>query len=355
MSFLKFTPSVFVIGEDYEIVAMTEASGIISVIVGGEEYYEENSGVLSTERCFAKIKIPQYLLDREKKYTISFRECVNRKAYFSMLGDKLSESFDFKPITKETGVNIYHIADVHYHFDEAKRIAEFFGDDTDLFIFNGDIGEVETLNNYAAVLRFVGDVTGGRVPTVFVRGNHDTRGRLAELYTDYFPANDKKTYFTFKVGHLSGIALDCGEDKPDAHKEYNGVNIFEIYRRRELEFLRSLDGKYDFAVSHICPAQTSLTQGSQFDIERELYSEWNKELARLGIKFMLSGHVHKAYILEKNDAQSLLPHEYPVIVGSANDECGRLLGAAVTLKEKCAEVRFTDDNLTAVEKFVISF
>ena len=355
MSFLKFSPTVFAIGEEYEVVAVTDATGIIWLTVDGVDYYPENSGVLSTEKNFAKIRVSQTILDNSRTYTVNFRECINRKAYFSMLGKVESESFSFKPVTKTENIKIYHIADVHYHFEEAKNLAKYFGEDTDLLIFNGDIGEVETINNYIAVLRFVGEASKGKVPVVFVRGNHDTRGRLAELYADYFPTENKATYFTFKVGTLRGIALDCGEDKPDAHKEYNGVNIFEIYRRRELEFLRSLEGKYDFAVSHVCPAIAHEEAGSVFDIEREVYTEWNKELARLGIKFMLSGHFHRAYILEKNDARSLLPHEYSVIIGSANDDNGSLMGAALTLNENEVTVEFTDDSCLAVEKNTIRF
>lgn len=355
MSFLKFSPTVFVIGDEYEIAVTTEATGIIWLTVGGEDFYPENSGVLSTEKCFAKIRVPEKKLDASRAYTVNFRESLNRKAYFSMLGEREREEFDFRPLEKTEGINIYHIADVHYNFGEAKKIAKFFGENTDLFILNGDIGEVETVNNYMAVLRFVGDISCGRVPVLFVRGNHDTRGRLAELYTEYFPANGSKTYFTFKLGPISGIALDCGEDKPDAHKEYNGVNIFELYRRGELEFLRSLSGRYDFAVSHIPPAMVAESAGSQFDIEREVYSEWNKELSRLGVKFMLSGHFHKTFILEKNDSRSLLLHDYPVIVGSANDDVAKLLGAALTLNSDSVEVSFTDSEQKIREQANIKF
>lgn len=355
MSFLKFSPTVFVIGEEYEIAVTTEATGIIWLTVGGEDFYPENSGVLSTEKSFAKIRLPQNKLDTARAYTVNFRESLNRKAYFSMLAEREEESFGFKPLEKADGINIYHIADVHYSFGEAKKIARFFGRETDLFILNGDIGEVETVNNYMAVLRFVGDISCGRVPVLFVRGNHDTRGRLAELYTEYFPANGSNTYFTFRLGPLSGIALDCGEDKPDAHKEYNGVNIFEGYRKRELEFLRSLSGKYDFAVCHIPPAMAAEEEGSQFDIEREVYSEWNKELSRLGVKFMLSGHFHKTFILEKNDSRSLLPHDYTVIVGAANDDEGTLLGAALTLYKDSVEVRFTDSEEKITEEALVRF
>ncbi len=353
MSFLKCTPSVFVIGEEYEILVYTEKNGLAAIRIGEQTYFEENAGALSTEKNLAKIRIPQGLLDAAECYTVLFRESINRKAYYSVLGEWESCRFEFKPIKKTDGINIYHIADVHYRFDRGRALASYFGDGLDLLIFNGDIGEVETLDNYFEVAKFVGDASGGKIPVLFVRGNHDTRGRLAERFTDFFPADGKNTYYTFRVGPLRGIALDCGEDKPDARIEYGGVNAFESFRRRETEFLKGIEGKYDFAVSHICPAQATPNAGCQFDIEREVYTEWNRELERLGIKFMLCGHIHKAYILEKNDKRSLLPHEYPVIVGSACLEDGGLWGTALTLSGNEASVKFTDDKGDIHAEYII--
>ena len=54
----------------------------------------------------------------------------------------------------------------------------------------------ENERNYFDACCLLGAVTGGRIPVVLARGNHDTCGRLAERFTDYFPANGKKTYYT---------------------------------------------------------------------------------------------------------------------------------------------------------------
>ena len=32
---------------------------------------------------------------------------------------------------------------------------------------------------------------------------------------------------------------------------------------------------------------------------------------------MLCGHIHKAYVMHPGDGQSLLPHTFPIAVGSA--------------------------------------
>ena len=356
--FLRCTPSVFVIGDEYEILLWTKTNGVVFVRIGGKAFYEKNSGVLSSEKSIARIRVPQSVLDETKIYEIVFRETIQRKAYYSELSPEKTLSFAFKPLEKTEDIHVYHIADVHYHFETAIATASYFSDDTDLFVVNGDIGEVETEENYFEVAKFVGDIAQGRVPVLFVRGNHDTRGKLAERYIDIFPNNYGDTFFTFSLGCLKGVALDCGEDKRDYHLEYGGVNVFEVFRQRESAFLKSIsweeDGKIPFAVSHICPVFTTYEKGGVFDIERERYAEWNQELERLGIRFMLNGHMHRAHILDGTSKLNTLPHQYPVIIGSA---ClsDTLWGTALILNKDKMEVLFTDKDRKAQEKYQIVF
>lgn len=371
MSFLKCTPSVFVIGNEYEIIVNTQNNGIVWLEIDGKKYYEENSGVLSSEKNITKIRIPQNVLNETKAYSVVYRETINRKAYYSQMGDPQSVDFVFKPLTKTKDIHIYHVADVHYRFDMAQVACSYFGEDTDLFVVNGDIGEVETIENYEEVCKFVGEISKGEIPVIFVRGNHDTRGKLAEKFTDYFPANGKDTYFSFEIGCLNGVALDCGEDKIDEHKEYGameyfkadkpevygGVNVFSAFRQRQLAYLQSLkkdESKLTFAISHICPVMTTQTKGNSFDIERECYQAWNDNLERIGIKFMLCGHLHKAFILPSGDERSTLEHNYPVVVGSAVLGRENIYGAAITLNPNVMEVAFTDKDKVVVESYTLN-
>lgn len=363
MSFLKCKPTVYVIGNEYEIAVHAHKNGIIFVKVGGESYYTANNGCLSSEKSFAKIRVPQKALDSAKKYEIVFRETINRKSYFSEMGDAQTAEFEFKPIEKTDNINIYHIADVHYLYDVAKCNASYFGEECDLFVVNGDIGEVESEQNYYETSEFVGEISGGKIPVLFVRGNHDTRGKLAEKYGEYFPVQGAATYFTFEIGCIGGVALDCGEDKFDSNEAYNGTNIFEKYRREELKWLKGVKlpkKKYTLAVSHICPAWTSEKEGNLFDIERELYKEMTDELNRLKTNLMLCGHLHKIYVLEPNDTRSFQKHNFHIVIGSQLDNMNyknrtidRLYGTAVTLCGNEAKVSFTDQNKEVLESRVL--
>lgn len=359
MNFLKCLPSVFVIGNEYELLLTAKANGVFCVKIGGKTFYEENTGVLSSEKNFTKIRIPQQILNREKSYTVSFRETIIRRAYFSQFKEEESIEFKFKPIEKKNDIHIYHVADVHYHFDIAKKTCEYFGDDVDLFIVNGDIGEVETEENYFEVCRFVGDISRGEVPVLFVRGNHDTRGKLAEKFTDYFPANNKKTYYTFSVGCLQGVAIDCGEDKLDCNPEYGGVNTFEIFRKEEAEYLKTVEftdtNKITFAVGHFSPSLTTSQKGSIFDNDHTTYEAMAKELERMKLRFMVIGHFHQAFILNQDDERNQRPHSYPIVVGSAIEYREYLWGTAFILNQDGMEVLFTDQNKEVKEKYSFQF
>lgn len=367
MSFLRYNPSVCVIGNEYEIIVNAKENGLLSVRVAGETFEEDNTGCLYSEKSIAKIRVPQSALDQAKSYEVLYRKAIDRKAYFSEFGDEETATFAFKPLEKTEKIHAYHIADVHYNFDIALKTATFFGDELDLLIVNGDIGEVETEENYFEVAKFVGDVAKGELPVLFIRGNHDTRGKLAEKYADYFPTNGKATYFTFEVGCLAGVAFDCGEDKEDTHLHtdgrpvYNGCNNFKKFRIKETEWLKKVmlpTDKIPFVVGHIPPVHTTSHHGDVFDIERDLYAEWDNQFDRLGAKFMLCGHMHRAYVLLEDDARNTLPHTYPVIVGSAcyfGQQPMELWGTALTIDKDGALVQFTDQDQRVREEYAIKY
>lgn len=353
--FLICKPTVFVIDDEYEILAYANANGILSVVIDGVRYYEENAGTLYSEKRYAKIRVPQSVLNEAKAYTVCYRETVVRQPYHSQFKAEETQTFAFRPLEKTDGIHIYHVADVHYLFEDALKVGNYFGDELDFLVVNGDIGEVQTEQNYLDVISFVGELSRGEIPTLFVRGNHDTRGNLAEKYTDYFPANGKNTYFTFQLGALCGVVFDCGEDKPDENVEYGGSNAFEPFRRRQTAWLKKVNlpkDKIPFAVGHIIPVQTTFKASCIFDIEREIYTQWNADFERLGIKFMLCGHMHHAYLLTPNDERNLIAHNYPVVVGSKLIE-GDLWGTAITIENGVATVLFTDKNHEIKDKYEI--
>ena len=362
MKHLYCTPTVFVIGDEYEILLNTTAHGLAYVKVGDTLYYEENSGVLSSEKKIFKIRVPQKVLDKAKQYEVIFRRTKKRQSYYSTFHLPERLSINFKPLEKTENINIYHLADVHCAFDYARTTATYFGNDTDLFILNGDIAEVNKVKDYLSICKFLGEIAGGSIPMIFTRGNHDTRGNLAERYTDYFPSQGKNTFFEFNIGILSGVVLDGGEDKDDYGIEYDsskdtphellGTNRFSPYRKKQGDFLENLTLKnpIKFAISHLCPMMTTDKKGGYHDIEREEFLRWTKALEKMGVSFMLCGHDHKAYVLEKDDERNILPHEFPAIVGSKVEK-EDIVGTALIVNKNSLYAAFTDKNHNIREEF----
>ncbi len=365
--FLRCAPTVCALDGYYEILILTTDIGMALVEIGDKVYHETHSGVCVAEADFFKIRVPESVLDLAKEYTVVFRASKVKKSYFTEFEAHKCARFDFRPIEKTEGIRIYHVADVHYNFDLAKETVNYFGDGIDLFVINGDIAEAQEVSNYHDEIIFLDEIGGGRVPMVISRGNHDTRGRLAERYTDFLPAPNGNTYFTFTVGTLRGVVLDCGEDKNDSCPEYDntegvpekyrGLNRFSEFRHEQTDFLKTLADrgeKFDFAVTHVCPNMTTKNPGGKFDIEREIYTDWTRELERLKIKFMLCGHFHKTFTLAKDDERNIIPHTYPVIVASAvaDDD---FVGGAFTYYKDRLDYAFTNKNHTLLEENTIIF
>ncbi len=346
MSFLFCAPTVFAIEDRYEILVNTTENGQCAIRIGEETFYDEKAGILISETKTHKISVSKELLEKEEGYTVLYRKTIVKKSYYSQFEDEKEAYFSFQPLKKTENIKLYHIADVHCRFAEAVSAASYFGEELDLLVVNGDIAEVNHEESFFDVAKFTGELTGGKIPVIFARGNHDTRGKLATRYAEFFPTEHENTYFTATLGKLSFVVLDCGEDKVDSQEEYGGTNRFEPFRRRETAFLQNLSDFGDqtvIAVSHICPVRTVHVPNPLFEIEKEVYAEWNRELERLGVKFMLTGHIHRAALIPPNGGN--LPHAYPLVVGSALTP-ETLIGAAMILHSDRAEVLFTDQNRT---------
>ena len=358
MKALFATPTVFVIGNDYEITVYTNAFGLCFLRIGDKIFYDAVAGVMRSETRVHKFRIPQEILNKAKAYEVIIRGTNIRKAFYSKFSEPESYKFNFKPLEKTENIKAYYLSDVHYGFKRAIASASYFGDDTDLYIVNGDIGdEISGEEQYREIVEFLSNLAKGEVPVIFVRGNHDTKGNPAERYGEYFPVENGKTYFTFNLGIISGVALDLGEDKDDMRSAYDssenvenlppelvGINRFHDYRMEEAEFLKtvSLTGKIKIAISHIPLLRTGTP-----DFEVEIYNDFSSSLEKAGIDFMISGHLHKAFLLTPNDERSTAPHSYPIIVGSEVVSIPgkkQYVGTALIMSPGKTEVLFTDTN-----------
>ncbi|MBE6601206.1 MAG: metallophosphoesterase [Ruminococcaceae bacterium] len=345
-------PIVYAVNRSYQIMVPVTCELVMWAEVGGKCFYDDSNGILRSSCSTHRMTVPMELLDREKHYRIGYRVIRERKPYFTEAEDVAYYESDFRPIEREP-IHMYHIADAHNEVERPVSAASFFGKDLDLLILNGDIpNHSGAIEYFASIHQIAGQLTNGEIPVIFSRGNHDMRGNFAEVIADHTPTDNGRSYYTFRLGSLWGMVLDCAEDKPDDHPAYGFMNCCEDFRRRETEFIKSVianaDSEYqaDGVENRIVIVHNPFTQVLEepFNIETELYREW-ATLLREDIKpnMMICGHMHKAYISHVGDETDHLGQPCPVVVASQKGkECPYAGGAFVLYSDRC-DVKITDD------------
>lgn len=361
-----FAPSVFAVGDNYLICVASNVEATVCVKAGQEMFYDSSNGILRSKMYLHMVEIPQEVLDREKKYSIILREYIERKPYWPTSNEPVVCDVCFKPLEKTEGINITYISDTHGRVDLPTSAGGYFGDDLDLLILGGDIadhsGEVE---NFKTLFNIAGNITEGKLPCIFSRGNHDLRGQCAEMLADYTPTNGGRSYYTVRTGPIWSLVLDCGEDKADASEEYGHTVACHDFRLRETRFIKKVienkaveyekeDVKYKLLLSHVPFAQR---YQDPFNPEEEIYTHWCK-LCKDSIKpqLWLTGHKHTAEIINCGDEKDNFGQPCTCIVGSKpNFSENTFVCANITLTSAKATVVFSDTfgNITATEEISI--
>lgn len=354
--FLMFKPTVTVRDGEYEIWVTLLEPGICRVVVGGEVFTAKDE--IDDGRNFFRIRVPQSKLDAAKTYAICYLpEGSSGKAE--------GVEFEFKPIEKTEGINVYVISDVHEHFGGALREYEYWGDDVDLFVCNGDILDaIPTEDRIFRIISFFGDLSQGRYPLVTARGNHEyieanrehnrtgTAGSSQgyRAYSDYISENGRMHY-EFSIGPINGIVLDLFEGYDTMEVPGDDTAPFFARLEEETEFIGNteLDGdKINIVINHCCPVF-----GEELGFEK--YSDWADLLNGLGIEFMICGHFHGNFILTPNDERSILPHDYPIVFGNVKIDPDAHSGMALTLYKDRVDVVYVGSDLNVTEPVSVQY
>lgn len=347
---LKTSPAVFAVGNEYQIMAEVTVEALFCVKVGDKIYYDETNGIMNSHESIHRVSVPQNELDSTHEYTVCVRPIIERKPYFTQTSPQEEYTFSFKSIP-ETNIRAYHISDAHNQIEAPVAAAKTFGD-IDLLILNGDvIDHSGDPSKFANIYEICAEITNGSAPVVFSRGNHDMRGNFAEKFADYTPSFNKKTYYTFKVGSIWGMLLDCGEDKPDGNVEYGYTVACHSFRERQTEYIKATieNAEKEYASEEIKTklviSHHPFTQRLQppFNIEEDTYTEW-ASLLKEHVKpdLMICGHTHKYginYIGGENDN---LGQPCTVVVGSEPQK-DRFIGCGFVFGDNQTKVIFTDN------------
>ena len=359
LSILKTKPAVFAVGNMYQIMVPVESESLLWIKCGNTCYYDEINGVLRSGCLVHKVCVPMEELDNVGEYTVYCRKIIKRKAYFTESEEPYQESFKFHPVsTNKKKILAYQIGDAHNHVDgpaaAAKRFEEEYGK-IDFLVLNGDIPDHSgTIENFDTIYKIADRITGGEIPIIFARGNHDLRGSFAEKLTDYTPNENGNTYFTVRLGNIWALVLDCGEDKADDNCEYAHTVSCSPFRKRETEYLKSLikhpDEHYMApGISHrLVIAHFPFTQISPepFNIENEIYGEWTRVLENeIKPDLMMCAHMHDFGIHSSDSQNNRFEHSFTVVIGSKVILGSEpyFAGMGLLLQGEKTEIVFNDD------------
>ena len=365
------TPIVYAVGENYQIIVPVLMETLMWAEIGENRFYDDVNGIMRSNCTTHRMTVPMELLDRVGEYKICYRIVKERKPYFSDVSDVFEYVSRFRAVGNDN-LRFFHISDAHNKVDEPVAAAKAFGK-IDFLILNGDIPDHSgDIKNFTAIHNIASEITNGEIPVVFSRGNHDMRGIYAENIAEHTPTDNGKSYYTFLLGSVWGMVLDCGEDKADDNAEYGYTICCEDFRQRQTFFIKEVIARAEHEYEAggvtnrivVCHAPFSEKNNPPFDIEEETYAEWCR-LLKEHIKpdVMICGHVHQAYITKIGDDLDAFGQPCPVIVASAAGSSnatiegrfgivGTFMGAGIAVNKDGYEVIYVGDN---VEKYHRAF
>lgn len=211
--------------------------------------------------------------------------------------------------------------DIHDNYSLFDKLyAQVKGMNFDAVIFNGDcIADVQTENNAVrSISHYSEAVQGDKIPTIFVRGNHETRGAYSMfLWNLLEKKGGEHTYCGFNLGDTRFVLLDCGEDKPDDHWVYYDMNDFTHYREAQAEFLKQeiASKEYKKAAKRVLIHHIPLysKNGDKYNPCRDL---WEPVLSKANFNISINAHTHRHEFIPKGQNGN----NYPVMIGGGNNE-----------------------------------
>ncbi len=294
-------PMVIDCGDSYSVVFATNAkgTGFVEYEYNGEKYlkYDESGGRIKADSKIHTVNVPKNELE-SNSYRVGSKRVIADLSYGGRSGKEIySDYYDFS-VPSGDEQSYLTVSDWHLRLDKAYEAAEYAGD-YDGVILLGDAApgfmfEDEVKEN---IVEFGGRLSGGVMPVIYARGNHETRGAVAADIPEYLGMDS--FYYSTSYGDYNFIILDSGEDKDDSHPEYGGMNNYNQYRKDMIDWLDTLqrtDDKKTFAIVH----------SSEICIEDDLNNRAYDNLERLGVKQILSGHMHELDYFENGSIRGYI-------------------------------------------------
>ncbi|UKJ07577.1 purple acid phosphatase family protein [Solitalea lacus] len=318
--------------------------------------YSSHDGLVDANCRLYKIKLEHLEPGKEYHYRIVSKEILDFHPYRVTYGKTIiSEQASFKTFKeKSETVSMLIMNDLHDRPESIKHMMSINGEDPyDMVFFNGDMFDYQTDEKQIIdhMLKPCSESFATKTPFMYVRGNHETRGKFAREFVDYFDNISGKFFFSFNLGPVRFVCLDTGEDKEDTHPVYAGIVDFDHYREMQAQWLLREIEKPEFKKA---PFRVVLMHIPHFYSEEEHGSTHSRkmfaDLFNKGkVDMVICGHTHTYKVHERKPGT----HNYPIIIGGGPIDGKRTL---IKLKAdtKKLSMQMLDDNGSEVGNYLVS-
>lgn len=288
-------PVVFDTGEGYSIVWSTthHSTGYVTYTYNGQTYEVADAstyGRLYSARTIHHANVPYEHLDGNT-YTVTSTRMLDNAPYFPGRGRMVSQTVTF--LGRPTG-DIHMVAITDNHCLSRTKFNKVRVEDYNVVLMLGDFSDFvhQELDISDFLLYPAWHLSGGQVPVLYAKGNHDTHSEMgADLA--YLLGYDS-LYYRTTYNQYTFTVLDSGSCNVDLEEaKYGGVGRYIPYREAQLDWLEGQTpaAGYDIAVVHVWD-YASVAEGVKNEQAEQQVVRYAQCLGTLGVDFQLSGHKH---------------------------------------------------------------
>ena len=327
-----YEPVVYAVEDTYQIVFSTNHSATAWVEVGGEKYYDLFAGSMKSEDTVHKITVPQEKLDSARGYSIHAEKMIYRGPFGGFKGEEISESYSFRPVSSDDGLVYYTVTDAHHALSGAVDAA-LSVENLDFLVVLGDsVGMIEYEDDVQFSNLLAHRITGGEIPVVYARGNHEIKGEYSEELYKYVGSKNQSFYYWFTLSDVFGIVLDLGEDHDAGWWEYYDTDRFDLYREEQTEFLRELVAEkpyegYDYTLV-ACHIPIQFVNSRKDHVEAK--TAWTELLNEIDPDLAVYGHQHDLYPFLEGQETMYAENGKLVYNSEFKGEAGKTYGGYLT-------------------------
>lgn len=315
------------------------------------KYYQEVKG---QHQIYNKLSSPQVALplqnfvvringlkgNTEYEYRICSQQILEQQSYSMKIGEQYESGwYTFR--TKDPNATEHHIAvisDVH------NRPSTFAGfllatdcKTADHIVLAGDMMDNMQMGTapstalkqeepYTSFINTCVQNFATGKDFCMLRGDHETKGDIADYFDVYFPTQSGRLYNAYRYGDLELVFLDGGDAAADANltSRNHTLGMYGPYREEEARWFEKLiqteefkTAKYRIVISHLpVPYGNENENGNENAGTRHFSQLMLPLLNQANIDLMVCGHLHpETYTMIPKGAQG---NDFPCLIQGYN-------------------------------------